>query len=179
MHDIGKGLAFKPITIVIFMNSFRYYFLPLNFTEVIEAEWSSIVWSKLKLFSQSKTWISRSRPALVRSLCPGEQKVNNLLKKLWVKLFFLLKGYIYGKLPESGEEYSMLRTSDSCASILMISSMNAKSNTLGNENPKSTKSVGRLSSPIAFTPDSKLRVLVSWTAIQAQLACSVSKGWVG
>ena len=48
--------------------------LLLNLMEVMEAEWSSKVWTKLKLFCISKTWISRSRPAEASNLWPTSEE---------------------------------------------------------------------------------------------------------
>ena len=54
--------------------------------EVMEAEWSSKVWTKLKLFCTSKTWISRSRPAEASNLWPtSEEKRSPRVRKLSLK----------------------------------------------------------------------------------------------
>ena len=54
--------------------------------EVMEAEWSSKVWTKLKLFCTSKTWISRSRPAEASNLWPtSEEKRLPRIRKLSLK----------------------------------------------------------------------------------------------
>ena len=42
--------------------------------EVIEAEWSSNVWTRTKSFIISKTWISRSRPADASNLWPKRRE---------------------------------------------------------------------------------------------------------
>ena len=60
--------------------------LLLNLMEVMEAEWSSKVWTKLKLFCTSKTWISRSRPAEASNLWPtSEEKRLPRVRKFSLK----------------------------------------------------------------------------------------------
>lgn len=46
----------------------------LNLIEVIDAEWSSNVWTKLKLFCISKMWMSLSLPADANSLWPASKQ---------------------------------------------------------------------------------------------------------
>lgn len=60
--------------------------LLLNLMEVMEAEWSSKVWTKLKLFCTSKMWISRSRPAEASNLWPtSEEKRLRGVRKFSLK----------------------------------------------------------------------------------------------
>ena len=60
--------------------------LLLNLMEVIEAEWSSKVWTKLKFFCTSKMWISRSRPAEASNLWPtSEEKWFPRVRKFSLK----------------------------------------------------------------------------------------------